>query len=268
MNTKTLSNGVEVPIIGLGTWNLEGMEEEAVGWALEAGYRHIDTAKIYGTEAGIGRAIEASSTIPREEIFITTKLWNTDQGYTKALRAIDESLKKLDTPYVDLYLIHWPYTGGATGENRREETWRAMEEIYESGRARAIGVSNYEILHLSEMEEYARIPPMVNQIERHPFKQQRDIVAYCDAHDIAITNYSPLTRGKNMHQETISRIAGKHGKTEAQILLRWGVQQGNIVIPKAAQQSHIEENMNIFDFDLEFEDMEILNGLEEQYSML
>lgn len=259
--------GVFMPNLGLGTWGMQGKEEEAVLWALENGYRHIDTAKIYGTEEGIGRAV-AQSGVPREEIFITTKLWNADQGYDTALYAIDESLSKLNTNYVDLYLVHWPLTEETQGENRRQETWRAMETIFEQGKALAIGVSNFGREHLEEMESYAGVMPMVNQIERHPFNQSRGVVEYCDENGIAITNYSPLVRGTRSSDPTVEDIANKHHKSDAQVLIRWGIQHGNAVIPKAAQLVHIEENMDVYDFILDEEDMAALDALDEEYSVV
>lgn len=261
-----LQSGTLIPKMGIGTWGMNGHEEQAVRWALEAGYRHVDTAKVYGTEEGIARAIAASG-IPREEIFITTKLWNEDQGYASALRAIEGSLTRLNTQYVDLYLIHWPLTEETEGENLREETWKAMEKIYDAGKARAIGVSNFGVLNLVEMEHYARIPPAVNQIQRHPFLQQRDVAEYCNDVGIAVTNYSPLTRAKKLSDSTVTRIAEKYDVSSAQILLRWGLEHGNIVIPRSVQKAHIEENLRALTFKLGADDMRILDTLDEGLSV-
>jgi diketogulonate reductase-like aldo/keto reductase len=258
-----LNTGDEVPIIGLGTWNLEGEAEKAVLTAFEAGYRHIDTAKIYGTEKEIARAIHKSN-LPREEIFITTKVWNSDQGYERTLEAIENSLSKLDLEYVDLYLIHWPNEELSV----REETWKAMEDIYNAGKAKAIGVSNYALHHLREMDSYAEIMPAMNQIEVHPFWYRKDLVDYCHAHDIAVTNYSPLTRKEHLTDPAIVSIAAHHKKTAAQVLLRWGIQLGNIVIPKAAEASHIRENIDIFDFELTKKEMTALSELNQNESVV
>jgi len=262
-----LNSGRQIPALGIGTWGMQGLEEEAVSYALEIGYRHIDTAKIYGAEEGVGRAIKKSG-IPREEIFVTTKLWNTDQGYDTALAAIDESLGKLQLGYVDLHLIHWPYTQETEGENKRTETWRAMETICKSGKARSIGVSNYEEEHLEEIVRTGTLPPAVNQIQRHPFLQQREVVNYCSKHGIIVTNYSPLVRGKRTSEAAVEQIANKHGKTVAQIYLRWGLQHGNVVIPKSAQKEHIKENFEVFDFSLDEQDMKALDGLDEGFSVV
>lgn len=260
-----LSSNHTIPSVGLGTWGMQGLEEDAVRFALDAGYRHFDTAKIYGTEDGIGKALRESG-IGRQEIFITTKLWNTDQGFDTALIAIEHSLERLRTDYVDLYLIHWPLTQETEGENHRAETWRAMEQILASGKARSIGVSNYEVEHLKEMEGYAKVTPAVNQIERHPFYQQEDTTDYCEEKGIVVTNYSPLVRGRRTSEPEVERIANTYGKTGAQIYLRWGLQHGNVVIPKSAQKNHIKENIHLFDFEISAEDMEALDGLDEGFS--
>lgn len=264
--TKILKNGNRIPALGFGTWGLDNAEV-AVQSALETGYRHIDTAKIYNTEAAIGKVI-GESPVPREEIFITTKLWNTDQGYDSALRAIDESLQKLDTYYVDLYLIHWPFTHETVGQNKREETWYALERICEEGKARAIGVSNYTARHLEEMERYATIPPMVNQIELHPFGIQDEVEQYCHEHGIVVVDYAPLTRGEHLDHPRIQEIAEERNKSPAQVLLRWGLQRGNVVIPKSSKPAHIEENFRIFDFELDDEEMARLTNLDRNESVV
>jgi diketogulonate reductase-like aldo/keto reductase len=258
-----------MPVLGLGTWKAQDGDEveQAVLWALEAGYRMIDTAKIYGNELGVGSAI-AKSKIPREQIFLTTKLWNEDQGYESGLAAIDGSLSRLNVDYVDLYLIHWPTTNLTEGENRRKETWKAMEEILKLGKAKAIGVSNYTIAHLEEMKTYANIPPVVNQVEFHPFLFQKELMDYCQKSNIILEAYSPLSRGLKMQDNRITAIAKNYHKNNAQIMLRWSLQHGNIVIPKSVTQARIKENINVFDFELTPEDLAILDGLNENYRIV
>jgi diketogulonate reductase-like aldo/keto reductase len=263
-STKKLNNGVEIPIIGLGTWQMQeaGEIENAVKWALKVGYRLIDTAKIYGNEAGVGKAIRESG-IPREQIFVTTKLWNEDQERKSALQAIDDSLKRLELDCVDLYLIHWPFFDREKHINKREETWKAMEEIYKSGKAKAIGVSNYIIRHLEEMKKYAAIQPAANQVEFHPFLYQAELLDYCQNHNIVLEAYSPLIHGQKMKDERITKIAEKHGKSSAQILIRWSLQHGCVVIPKSSKLERIEQNIGVFDFVISDEDMKTLDGLNE-----
>lgn len=261
-----LNNGIEMPAFGFGTYLSKNGEEVAtsVKWALQAGYRLIDTAATYDNEEGVGKGIRESG-IPREEIFVTTKLWNTDQGYESALHAIDVSLSKLRLTYVDLYLIHWPTADdkGVASINKREETWKAMEEIYRSGKVKAIGVSNYTITHLEEMKKYAKVPPVINQVEFHPFLYQKELLNYCKQNKIALEAYRPLTKGKRLNDATIELIAKKYAKTDAQVLIRWSMQHGCIPIPKSVHKERIEENINVFDFELSDEDMATLDGLNE-----
>jgi methylglyoxal/glyoxal reductase len=269
INSKVvLNNGLEMPVIGLGVFRIPDGEDviNSVKWALEAGYRMIDTAMIYENEKGVGQAIRESG-IKREEIFITTKLWNIDQGYESALKAIDASLERLGLDYVDLYLVHWPTASGDRGKftsiNKREETWRAMEEIYASGKAKAIGVSNYTIRHLEEMKKYATVPPTVNQVEFHPFLFQEELLNYCKENNIALEAYRSLTAGQKISNEVIEKIAQKYNKTDAQVLLRWAIQHGCVVIPKSTHQERIQQNINIFDFELSMEDMQNIDSLNE-----
>ena len=274
-----LRNGLTMPRIGLGVWQAKGKEcEEAVQWALETGYRLLDTAAIYENEEEVGRAMRGSG-IPREEIFLTTKVWNDDQGYDTTLAAMDRSLKKLGTEYVDLYLIHWPFTGvpwpytdeeamNDPANDRRAETWKAMEAILASGKAKTIGVSNYRIHHLEEMKTYATVQPAVNQIELHPFWIRKELMDYCHAHDIVVEGYSPLSRAKKLMDPRVTAMAKKYGKSNAQILLRWGLQHGNVVIPKSVHKDRIAENIDIFGFQLRAEDMAAVDALDENRSAL
>ena len=270
--TLTLNDGHSIPTVGLGVWQAKGNEAiDAVRFALDAGYRLIDTAAAYGNEAEVGEAIRTSG-IPRTDIFLTTKLWNADQGYETTLAAIDRSLATLDMDYVDLYLIHWPHTEFRNpydeGDNKREETWKAMEEIRKAGKARSIGVSNYTADQLEEMKSYATVPPAVNQIEFHPFWFRKDLMDYCHSQKIVVEDYSPLSRGKWLQDQRIGAIADAHGKSNAQILLRWGLQHGNVVIPKSVHKERIEENIALFDFTLSDDDMRTLDGLNENESLL
>lgn len=261
---RKLNNGTEIPVLGLGVYKSQegGEVENAVTWALDAGYRLIDTASRYDNEGGVGKAI-ADSTVPREEIFVTTKLWNTDQGYENTLRAIDGSLEKLGLSYVDLYLIHWPSADEDrfTTVNKRKDTWRAMEEILKSGKARAIGVSNYTTKHLKEMEEYATVMPAVNQVEFHPYLYQKELLDYCNDHNILIEAYSPLVKARKLEDALISEMSVKYGKTKAQILIRWSIQHGCVPIPKSAHKERIQENIEVFDFEITPEDMKAIDGL-------
>ena len=261
-----LNNGVQIPIIGFGTYKIpEGDETvNAVKLALGAGYRLIDTAKVYRNEASVGQAIRESG-LKREEIFVTTKLWNIDQGYETTLKAIDESLAKLGMSYVDLYLVHWPTADiqALTSINKREETWRAMEEIYKSGKAKAIGVSNFTIKHLEEMKSYATIMPALNQVEFHPFLYQAELLNYCKQNNIVLNAYRSLTNGQKINNEVIGEIAKKYNKSNTQVLIRWCIQHGVITLPRSTKREHIEENRNVFDFEISAGDMNTLDALNE-----
>lgn len=249
-----------MPKIGLGVWEAgNGLElNRAIRASLEAGYRAIDTAKFYDNEEGVGDAIRDSK-IAREEIFITTKLWNDDHGYENALQAFDTSLKELKLNYVDLYLIHWP----VPSDGKIADTWRAVEEIYMSGRAKAIGVSNFQPHHIDELLKTATIMPMVDQVELHPYLPQRELRAYCAAKGIVITAWSPLLRGGELLKNgTIAQLARQYNKTPAQIILRWHIQSGHVVIPKSVTQERIRENVDIFDFELSGEAMAAIDDLE------
>ncbi len=257
-----LQNGVKMPWIGLGVLYLDedGPVENAVRWALEAGYRHIDTASIYGNEAGVGRAIRESG-LPRDAIFVTSKVWNSDQGYEKTLAAFEASLQRLDMDYVDLYLVHWPVKG------LYKETWRALETIYESGRARAIGVSNFLIHHLQDVMADARIMPMVDQVEFHPRLQQPELQAFCREHSIQLEAWRPLMKGKVLEIPELVSLGEKYGKTAVQVTLRWMIQRGVVAIPKSGNRDRIFSNIDIFDFELSKADMAIIDGLDRNERM-
>jgi diketogulonate reductase-like aldo/keto reductase len=259
-STVTLRGGVEMPRFGLGVWQSAPGEEtqRAVREALACGYRHVDTARAYRNEADVGEAIRASG-VPRREVFVTTKLWNADHGHDRALKAIDRSLASLGMEQVDLYLVHWPVEG------LRHDTWRAMEKILADGKARAIGVSNYTVRHLDELLARAQVPPSVNQVEFSPFLHQRALLEHCRRHGIQLEAYGPLVRGHRMDHPALARIAKKHGRTPAQVLLRWGLQHDLVVIPKSVRPERIRENADVYGFSLDAEDLRALDGLDEGY---
>lgn len=259
MEFKTLNNGISIPQLGFGVWKVPNEEAEiAVEEAIKVGYRLIDTAKIYKNEVGVGRAI-AKSNVPREELFITTKVWNSDQGYDNTLKAFDESLEKLGLDYVDLYLIHWPTPKFDT----YVETYKALEKIYQEGRAKAIGVCNFEIEHLERIKNECEITPAVNQVECHPYLQQKELKQYCKENGIYLEAYSPLMNGtKVLEDPVIKELATKYGKTPAQLILRWHLQTDVIVIPKTVTPSRMKENLDVFDFEITDEDMEKIATLD------
>lgn len=253
-----LNDGQSIPQLGLGVFKVEAGEAERVtSDALEVGYRHIDTASFYGNEAEVGRAIAASG-IPRDEITVTTKLWNTDQ--TRAHEAFDESLERLGLETVDLYLIHWPQPmyGEALG------AWRSLIEIVGSGRASSIGVSNFEIEHLQQLLEETGVVPAVNQIELHPMHQRRELVQFCREHDIAVEAWGPLSQGKSdlLERDAVVETAAAHGKTPAQVVIRWHVQHGTIVFPKTSKRERMIENADVFDFALTDAEMAAIDAYE------
>ncbi|WP_307852097.1 aldo/keto reductase [Streptomyces sp. b94] len=255
-----LNNGVEMPQLGFGVWQVPDDEAEtAVAQALEAGYRSIDTAAIYGNEEGTGKAIAASG-IAREDLFVTTKLWNKDQGYDSTLRAFDTSLAKLGLEYVDLYLIHWPMPA----KERYVDTYKAFEKLHADGRIRAIGVSNFHPEHLERLIGETSVVPAVNQIELHPHLQQHAVREYHAEQGIATEAWSPLGQGKGLLEvPAIVAIARKHGRTPAQVVLRWHLQTGNVVIPKSVTPSRIRENVDVFGFTLDTEDLAAISALNE-----
>ena len=254
----TLDNGVEIPQLGLGVWQVEDeIVADVVTAAFETGYRHIDTAAIYGNEAGVGRAIAASG-IPRADLFITTKLWNNDQGYDSTLKAFDKSLDRLGLEYVDLYLIHWQ----SLQRDLYIDTWKALEQLYADKRVRAIGVSNFHEPALRRIFEETTIRPAVNQIELHPALPQDELRAFNAENDIVTQAWSPLAQGQLLDQPALKELADKHGKTPAQVVIRWHLQLGNVVIPKTVTPSRIKENFEVFDFRLDNDDMAAIADLE------
>lgn len=253
----TLNNGVTMPWVGLGVWKVEDGNEviSSVKAALQAGYRHIDTAAAYNNEEGVGQAIKESG-IPREELFITTKLWNKNQGYESTLRAFEESRKKLGIEVVDLYLIHWPVKG------KYVDTWRAMVKLYKEGLVRAIGLSNFHIHHIKDILDAADVVPAVNQIECHPLLTQKPLLQFCRENNIQPEAWSPLMQG-NLALPLLEELAAKYNKSKAQIVLRWDLQHGIVTIPKSIKEHRIQENADLFDFKLTDEDMNRLDALNQ-----
>ncbi|MDP9432632.1 MAG: aldo/keto reductase [Actinomycetota bacterium] len=253
-----LNNGVDIPQLGFGVWQVPDDEVgEAIAVALEAGYRSIDTAAIYGNEAGVGRAIAAAA-VPRDELFVTTKVWNSDQGYESTLRAFDESLGRLGLDYVDLYLIHWP----VPSRDAYVDTWRALEKIAADGRSRAIGVSNFQAPHLERLISECSVVPAINQIELHPRFPQQQMREFHARHGIATEAWSPLAQGGLLNDPVVAAMADRMGKTSAQVILRWHIQLGNVVIPKSVTPDRIRQNLDVFDFELSSDDLEQLARLE------
>ena len=259
-SSAKLNNGVEIPYLGLGVYQSPPGEItlRAVKYALKIGYRQIDTAELYGNEKDVGRALRESG-IRREDVFITTKVWNSHQGYDSTLYACEGSLGRLGLSYLDLYLIHWPVQGLG------DETWRAMIKLLHQGKARAIGVSNYSIRELNELLEKSDIVPAVNQVEFHPFLYQEELLRFCKNNNIQLEAYSPLTRGKRLNHPKILELAKTYNKTPAQVLIRWSLQHNVIVIPKSIHEARIKENSQVFDFQLEPKDMKLLDSLNENF---
>lgn len=253
-----LNSNTHIPIMGLGTYESASgkITQNAVIDALDAGYLHVDTAKVYGNEKDIGKVFQEKK-IANENIFLTTKLWNSDQGYKNTLKAYEKSIALLNVNYLDLFLIHWPVKG------KRLDSWKAMEELYEKGKIKAIGVSNFTIKHLTELIENASIIPAINQVEFSPYLFQIDLLEFCRDNKIQLETYSPLTRGQKLNDHKLVEIAHKYSKSPAQILIRWAIQHNLVVIPKSINKSRIIENANIFDFKISNEDMHIMNEFNE-----
>ena len=256
-STVALNNGIKMPLLGLGTWQSKAGKacENAVTSALKTGYIHIDTAMIYHNEESVGKAVKTSG-IPRQQLFITTKLWNDD--FNDPRLALEKSLKKLQTEYVDLYLLHWPV-------KNRLDAWRVLEDLYDEGKCKAIGVSNFLVHHLEELLEVCNIVPVVNQVEFNPYLYQKELWDFCRKNNIQLEAYSPLTRGSKLNDVKLLALAKKYNKTTAQILIRWCLQKNIIVIPKSITPSRITENSNVFDFEIRNNDMKALDGFNEDF---
>jgi 2,5-diketo-D-gluconate reductase A len=253
-----LNDGSSIPQLGFGVYKIPESETvDAVLAALDAGYRHIDTAAFYENEAGVGEAVRRSG-LPREEVYVTTKLWWTENGYDSALRSFDASLDRLGFDAVDLFLIHWP----APRHDKYVDTWRALERIREEGRARSIGVANFHTHHLDRLAAETDVVPAVNQVELHPWLPQDDVRRYDDAHGIVTEAWSPLARGRVLGDPTLDRLAAKHGVSAAQVVIRWQLQLGNVVIPKSSTPARIRENLDVFGFALDADDLAAIAGLE------
>jgi len=263
-DTTTLNNGVKMPWFGLGVFKVEEGPElvNAVKTAIQHGYRSVDTAAIYQNEEGVGKGIQEGlevAGISREELFVTSKVWNSDLGYESTLAAYETSLKKLGLEYLDLYLIHWPVEG------KYKDAWRALETLYKEGKVKAIGVSNFQIHHLEDLMKDAEIKPMVNQVEYHPRLTQKELQAFCRDNGIQLEAWSPLMQGQLLDNEVLQEIADKHQKSVAQIILRWDLQNEVVTIPKSTKEHRIVENANVFDFELSKEEMEIIDGLNQNH---
>ncbi|MGA4518192.1 aldo/keto reductase [Solibacillus silvestris] len=258
-DTIKLNNGVEMPAMGLGVFQVENdTTAEIVKNAIELGYRSIDTAAIYGNEAGVGEGIKlalASTGLNREDLFITSKVWNAGLNYEETVSAYEESLEKLGLDYLDLYLIHWP------GQNKFAESWTALEDLYQEGKIRAIGVCNFNISHLQDLLKTARVTPVINQVEFHPRLQQRSLRAFCKEHNIQLEAWAPLMQGGLLEDTTIAKIAEKYGKSNSQVILRWDIQNEVITIPKSVRKERMAQNADIFDFSLTDEEMQIINAM-------
>ena len=263
MSTYKLSNGVEIPVIGYGTWQVEDdIAVASVEEAIKAGYRHIDTAQAYGNEESVGKAIRLSG-VPRKDLFITTKLWNANHSYDLTMSSFEESMNKLGLDYLDLFLIHWPNPVAFRDhwQEANAESWKAMEELVEEGRIRAIGISNFFPRHIEALLKTAKIAPHVNQMRLCPGDAQEDVVAYCREHRMVLEAYSPLGTGRIFDVPEMQALAAKYGRSIAQICIRWSLQMGFLPLPKSVTPSRIQENLQVFDFELSEEDVKLIAGL-------
>lgn len=263
-DTTTLNNGVKMPWLGLGVFKVEEGPElvNAVKTAIKHGYRSIDTAAIYGNEEGVGKGIQEGlkeAGISREDLFVTSKVWNEDLGYESTLAAYETSLKKLGLDYLDLYLIHWPVEG------KYKDAWRALETLYKEGRVKAIGVSNFQVHHLEDLMKDAEIKPVINQVELHPRLTQKELKVFCQDNNIQLEAWSPLMQGQLLDNEVLKDIAAKHNKSVAQVIVRWDLQNGVMTIPKSTKEHRIVENVDLFDFELTQEELEVIDGLNQNH---
>ncbi len=253
--TRIIGNNVSIPVIGYGTFKIDNATvENLVLSALDVGYTHLDTATAYGNELGIGYALDRMH-LKREDLFLTTKIANDDQGYKETLRAFERSMASLNVEYLDLVLIHWPNPKSA-------ETWRALEELYEAGKIRAIGVSNFHKQHLDKLLETAKIKPMINQLEHHPFNTQKEMADYCEHLGIPVQAWSPLAKGEIFKNDLLKEIAKKHGVGISQVVMRWQIQSGWLVVVKASTPERMRENLNVYDFELSVEEMDAIDALD------
>ena len=264
MNTYRLANGIDIPSVGFGTWQTPDGEVavQSVRCALESGYTHIDTAQAYGNEESVGKAIRLSG-VPRKDLFITTKLWNANHSYDLTMRSFDESMNKLGLDYLDLFLIHWPNPLAFRDrwEQANAESWKAMEELYEAGKIRAIGISNFRSHHMDALLKTAKITPMVNQIRLCPGDTQDETVAYCREHQMVIEAYSPLGTGRIFDVPEMQTLAKKYNRSIAQICIRWSLQRGYLPLPKSVTPARIQENLHVFDFELSDDDVQLIANL-------